>query len=145
MRDTPPRPCAYDSRPCVLVTDDERDVRELIQEILEEAGCQVLTAGDGRQAIAYLAQRSVDLFIVDLVMPEQEGIETISAVRQRWPGLKVLAISGSGALYLRVARLMGAQGTLQKPFTVDALIDKVESMLHIPAEAGAAENLPFSR
>src|ERR1035438_7211794 len=121
--------------PCVLVADDEPNVRDLIQEILEDAGYQVLTASDGEQAIQFLRRRSVDLFIVDLVMPEQEGIETISLVRQTWPEQKILAISGSGSLFLRVARLIGAQETLQKPFTVDALVEKVGALVDLPCDS----------
>jgi DNA-binding response OmpR family regulator len=115
--------------PCILVADDEPDVRDLIQEILSEAGFEVLTAANGREAMSHLESRPIDLFIVDLVMPEQEGIETIKMLRASQPQVRILAISGSGALFLQVARLMGAQQTLQKPFTVDALVEKVAFLL----------------
>jgi len=134
-----------DPAPCILVADDEPDVRDLIQEILQDSGFEVVTAGNGQQAMAHLESRPIDLLIVDLVMPGQEGLETIRMLRERQPAVKILAISGSGALYLRVARLMGAQKTMQKPFTVDALLEKVTALLDgagLPVPHGPA---PFRR
>ncbi len=117
--------------PSILVVDDEPDVRELVKDILESGGYRVLTAANGREALACLGRSDVDLLITDLVMPEQEGIDTIRILRQQKPGLKILAISGSFGPYLEVARMLGAQGALRKPFCVDSLIEKVESLLGV--------------
>jgi DNA-binding response OmpR family regulator len=131
--------------PCILVADDEPDVRDLIREILQESGFEVVTASNGQQAMERLESLPIDLLIVDLVMPEQEGLETIRMLRKRRPEVKILAISGSGALYLRVARLLGAQTTLQKPFTVDALVEKVTALLDGAGSPAPHEAAPFRR
>jgi DNA-binding response OmpR family regulator len=120
--------------PAIMVVDDEPDIRELIRDVLESRGFDVITAIGGREAIASLGLCHVDLLIIDLVMPEQEGIETIGMACRLFPKLKILAISGSEALYLRMARMLGAQETLEKPFSVDVLITKVEDLLASPAE-----------
>jgi YesN/AraC family two-component response regulator len=61
--------------------------------------------------------------ITDLFMPEMDGIETIAALRQRMPGVRVIAISGrSGVDYLTVAKELGVSHTLRKPFEIDELL-----------------------
>jgi CheY-like chemotaxis protein len=113
----------------VLVVDDEPAVRELVKEILESGGYEVLTACNGREAMKSLRRNVVDPVITDLVMPEQEGIETIRAIRKGQPGLKILAMSGSAAPHLSTARKLGAQDSIQKPFTVESLLEKVGHLL----------------
>ncbi len=113
----------------ILVVDDEPDVRELVKDILEGGGYEVLTASNGREAVRCLSQCMVDLLITDLVMPDQEGIETISLLRRERPGLKILAMSGSMGSYLSVAKKLGAHDALQKPFGLEVLLNKVERLL----------------
>lgn len=113
----------------ILVVDDEPAVRDLVKEILESGGYAVLTASNGREAMKCLRRNIVDLVITDLVMPEQEGIETIRAIRRGQPGLKILAMSGSAAPHLGTACKLGAQDSIQKPFTMESLLAKVESLL----------------
>jgi DNA-binding NarL/FixJ family response regulator len=71
-----------------------------------------------------------DLMITDLIMPDQEGVETITKLRREYPRLKIIAISGAfGGRYLRVAELLGADTVLQKPFTPQVLLDTVRKLL----------------
>jgi CheY-like chemotaxis protein len=113
----------------ILVVDDEPAVRDLVKEVLESGGYEVLTAGNGREAMKCLRRNIVDLVITDLVMPEQEGIETIRAIRRGQPGMKILAMSGSAAPHLSTARKLGAQDSIQKPFSLESLLAKVEQLL----------------
>jgi CheY-like chemotaxis protein len=113
----------------VLVVDDEPAVRDLVKEILESGGYEVLTACNGREAMKCLRRNLVDLVITDLLMPEQEGIETIRAIRRGQPGLKILAMSGSAAPHLNTARKLGAQDSIRKPFSLESLLAKVEQLL----------------
>jgi CheY-like chemotaxis protein len=115
----------------ILVVDDEDAIRELFQDLLSAAGYQVLVASDGRQAVDLLRRgMTPDLLITDLVMPNQEGIETIQAVRQQFPKMKIIAMSGAfGGQFLRMAKLLGADATLMKPIQVDQLCVTVDQVL----------------
>jgi DNA-binding NtrC family response regulator len=81
----------------------------------------------------------VDLVVTDLFMPEQEGLETIGAVRKQHPKLPVIAISGGNVVseaMLSVARELGAQEVLEKPFGMDALLAAVGKVLGNKMENG---------
>ena len=76
-----------------------------------------------------LHDQAVDLVITDLIMPEKEGVETISELRRRYPEIKIIAMSGGGmggaTDYLRLAKALGAGQTLAKPFTREVLLKMV--------------------
>ncbi|MBI3207375.1 MAG: response regulator [Candidatus Solibacter usitatus] len=121
----PPRPAK------IVVVDDEEGVRSIVARILESEGYEVLTFEDGRQAVEELERNEIDLLLTDLVMPKQEGMETILQARKRWPDLKVIAMSGAfGGRYLSVAHKLGAHETIAKPFLPDDLIRIVGDTLH---------------
>ena len=109
----------------ILVVDDEPAERGLIRGVLEDAGYEVIEAADGKEAESVLAACEVDLIVTDIVMPEQEGLQTIRWVRKNRPGLKIVAISGSGGPHLHAAELMGADAVLRKPLTRDILLQVV--------------------
>lgn len=114
----------------ILVVDDDADVRSVLVRMLEIGGYKVFEAGDGKQAVAEAHAHPIDLLITDLVMPEQEGIETIKLLRKEYPALKIIAISGAfGGDFLAVAGYLGATETLQKPLQLDAILSTVERVL----------------
>ncbi|MGB9610695.1 MAG: response regulator [Bryobacteraceae bacterium] len=114
----------------ILVVDDDPGVREVIRSMLESAGYTVLAAENGREAMKVLRSATVDLILTDLVMPEQEGIETIKTLRRDYPDLKVIAMSGAfGGDYLRIASYLGAHGTLPKPIQMPALLKLIAEIL----------------
>ncbi|MCX5767095.1 MAG: response regulator [Gemmatimonadetes bacterium] len=120
----------------ILLVDDEFAVRELLAEVLELDAHLVTQADDGASAIAAVERELFDLVVTDLVMPDKEGIETIMEIRQRWPALKIIAMSGGGrgdaADYLDMAASLGAAATLQKPFSSQLLLDTVAQVLATP-------------
>jgi CheY-like chemotaxis protein len=72
----------------------------------------------------------VDLVLLDLVMPEQEGIETITAMRKELPGIRIVAMSGAfEGQYLEIARRLGADATLGKPLSAEQVLAKVAEVL----------------
>jgi DNA-binding response OmpR family regulator len=117
-------------RTCV-VADDHPAILALVTRVLSQQQFRVFTAPDGRKALELLAaQPSCDLLVTDLAMPDGEGIETIRTVRQRYPTVKILAISGAfGGHMLRAAQMLGADATLGKPFTPDTLVATVRALL----------------
>lgn len=117
----------------ILVVDDDPGVREVIRSMLESAGYEVMAAENGREALKILRSSHVDLILTDLVMPEQEGIETIKTLRREYPNLKVIAMSGAfGGDYLRIASYLGAHATLPKPIQMPALLQLIGQMLLAP-------------
>lgn len=114
----------------VLIVDDEPEVRQLFTYVLSGAGFHVLTAANGCEAIESVRNRSVDLVLCDLVMPEKEGLETIQQLRASHPGMKVVAVSGAfGGSFLKAARLMGASATLSKPVSPEKLVQTITEAL----------------
>jgi CheY-like chemotaxis protein len=113
----------------ILVVDDEDGVRKLLCGVLIGAGYDVLWAADGRQAQRIIQSRAIDLVLMDLVMPDREGIETIAELRREHPALKIVAISGFGGTFLQVARRLGARATLAKPISPDELLRVARDIL----------------
>ncbi|MBK9171281.1 MAG: response regulator [Bryobacterales bacterium] len=101
----------------ILVVDDDPGVRLVLEGLLGSAGYRVRAAADGRAALQLYRQAPADLVLMDLIMPEQEGLETISQLRQEFPEARIVAMSGAHPdHYLHAAGLLGADATLHKPF-----------------------------
>jgi CheY-like chemotaxis protein len=123
----------------ILIIDDDADLRTTLQEILEQAGYEVVEVSDGREGLQRYLGASVDLVITDLLMPEREGVETISALRQLNPQVRIIAMSGGGQTgrmnFLQVAAVLGAQRTLHKPFNRHTLLEAVRDLTQSPDES----------
>jgi CheY-like chemotaxis protein len=120
--------------PSVLVIDDEEQVRQLIRETLEPAGYEVEEAGDGREGLNRYRTKPADLVIMDILMPDQDGLESIMTLHREFPLSRVIAITGGSDMigimnFLDVAKMLGARQTLQKPFEVKALLEAVAAEL----------------
>ena len=125
----------------VLLIDDDDLLRGALMQSLINAGHKVIEASDGLQGCELARSMPVDIVLTDLVMPVQEGVETIMTLRRERPKLPVIAMSGgvtNSKLYLDIAGKIGAKRILPKPFMPKALIALVEEVL---AEE-AARNRP---
>lgn len=116
----------------VLVIDDDELVRQTISAILQRRGFQVVLAEDGDAGLEKYQSAAPDVVITDILMPGKEGIETIVELRRLSPSLKIIAISGGGVQgnlsYLDMARRLGANDVLVKPFTPDAVVNAVRGL-----------------
>ena len=111
----------------VLLIEDNADLRDYLRLALESQDYNVLAAQNGKEALGFLDGQGVDAVVTDLFMPEMDGIETISALRKRFPGIRVIAMSGRpGVDYLTVARELGVAHTLRKPFEIDELLSALK-------------------
>ena len=120
------------SVPRILVVDDAPDVRGVILEFLTPDGYEVRLAANGREAFGILGFEDVDLVLTDLVMPDREGIEMIQEIRQRFPAVKTVAMSGAVfGPYLRAAELLGANATLSKPLNSSLLRLTLQQVLTV--------------
>lgn len=116
-----------------LVIDDEAAMRALIATILRGAGHEVIEAADGRIGMELFERHQPELVITDIVMPNQEGIETIRTLHRLRPDVRIIAISGGGHGqfdFLGMAREFGALATLAKPFRKQELLDVVARVAH---------------
>jgi len=121
----------------ILLIDDDDLLRGALVQSLLLAGHKVVEASDGRQGCELARSVPVDLVLTDLVMPVQEGVETILTLRRERPRLPVIAMSGgvtNSRLYLEIAGKIGAKRMLPKPFTPKTLIALVETVLAEEAE-----------
>ena len=78
----------------VLVVDDVPSVSEVLALMLDDFGCDVLTASSGKEALSMLAQQHVDVLIADIDMPGMKGTDLAQRATERWPNLRVLLVSG---------------------------------------------------
>ncbi|MEK7725854.1 MAG: response regulator [Nitrospirota bacterium] len=120
--------------PSVLVVDDEDQIRQLIRETLEQAGYDVQEASNGKQGLERYRTTPADLVIMDILMPDQDGLESIMTLRREFPASRVIAITGGSDMigilnFLDVAKMLGARRTLQKPFDMQTLLDAAQSEL----------------
>ena len=129
----------------ILLVEDEEQLRSMLKIVLESAGHTVQEAGDGREALDSYVRHPADLMVTDIVMPNKEGIETILEFRRNHPGLKIIAMSGGGRNsaqdYLKLAMTFGADYVLTKPFSNQAMLDVVRTLLARPLED--SDSLPI--
>lgn len=124
----------------VLIIEDDEFVQKMLQQTFERAGYDVATAGNGAKGIKLYDSKldlmdPFDVVITDLIMPEMEGIETISKLRKRDPDVKVIAISGGGRNkpedYLQLAKKLGAKRIFTKPVDREALLTAVTELISL--------------
>ena len=117
----------------ILIIDDEEPVCSMLRAMLERAGYEVMEAHDGSEGLQRYQETPADVIVLDLIMPRQEGLETIPILRRLNPQVKILAISGGGQTrethYLQIAAALGAQRTLAKPFRMQELLDTVHDLV----------------
>ncbi|MEN9575159.1 MAG: hypothetical protein RL514_3014 [Verrucomicrobiota bacterium] len=120
----------------ILLVDDDRALADMLCKALASFGYEVLRAGNGREALRLYDPQTVRLVLTDLIMPDMEGVELIVALRRRYPGVKILAMSGGGRNapepYLKIAQKVGAVKTLAKPFLLETLREAVAECLTAP-------------
>jgi len=118
----------------ILVIDDDEAVRSVLTILLGQKNHQVVTAQDGQRGLRAIESGHFDLLIVDLFMPEMDGLETMRLVRKQKPGLPIIVISGSGSRasmpdFLAMATKLGAVESIPKPFRPNELFEVVEKSL----------------
>lgn len=114
----------------VLVVDDDRVVLSSCRRILEAEGHAVTLTSSAKEALAAMAGKKYDLLLVDVIMPEYDGMYLIGNVKQMWTGLPILVMSGYPTPETISSGLrMGATHFIAKPFTPNELIEAVARAL----------------
>jgi YesN/AraC family two-component response regulator len=122
----------------ILFVDDEPNLLHGLQRQLRSMREQwdMYFAANGREAMELMQQTPCEVVVTDLFMPEQEGLETIMALRRKHPNTKIVAISGGGyqGTFIRaldIAMRLGANSTLQKPFSSQQMIQVLQEVIHV--------------
>jgi len=117
----------------ILIIDDDAQTRRTIRRVLEGARHEVVEARNGEVGISLYREEPADLVITDMIMPEVDGLATITILRQDYPDVKIIAISGGGSIgsdaYLYAAENLGVLRTLPKPFGKSELLGAVQELL----------------
>jgi UDP-3-O-acyl N-acetylglucosamine deacetylase len=121
----------------ILVVDDEAGVRRSVRGVLADEGFRVLEAEDGRGALQLITDERPGLVILDIWMPEMDGIELLRHIRDSHPGMPVIVISGHGNIETAVtATKLGAFDFIEKPFSLDGLLQVVDRALDAQPPVG---------
>ncbi|THF61275.1 twitching motility response regulator PilG [Pseudothauera rhizosphaerae] len=121
----------------VMVIDDSNTIRRSAEIFLGQAGCQVLLAEDGFDALAKIADHHPDVIFVDIMMPRLDGYQTCALIKKnpRLSSTPVIMLSSKDGLFDRArGRMVGSDEYLTKPFTKDSLLKTVAE--HAPQRAG---------
>jgi DNA-binding response OmpR family regulator len=117
----------------ILIIDDDELIRLTIKNALKKLGCEVAEAENGNVGVLTFKKEKPDLVITDILMPDKEGLETISDIRALDPNAKIIAMSGGGSsknmAFLQLAKKMGAGLIMSKPIKPDDLLNAIKSLL----------------
>lgn len=114
----------------ILIIDDEPSVRLAIRKVLERDHHDVIEAADGHEGIDCFHDFPLDLVITDILMPEVYGLEVIRTIRKENPTLPILTITAYAPARLTLAKELGSDYTLKKPFSIDELLQIVNKALN---------------
>lgn len=128
----------------VLIADDDPTLRAIASELLAGEGYRILEAEDGDQALGYINAEPVDLVVLDMLMPNKDGLETIIELRRRRSDVRILAISSGGSMdvdsLLKPALAFGADRIMSKPLRYSTFAATIAEMLRAPS----GNRSPFS-
>lgn len=113
----------------VMVVDDSNTIRKTVETILNKNGCQVITAVDGYDALAKIADSRPDLIFIDIMMPRLDGYQTCALVKNNpeFRGTPVVMLSSKDGLFDKAkGRIVGSDQYLTKPFSKDELLEVFE-------------------
>ncbi len=121
----------------IMVVDDDQDMLKIINRTLEMEGYTVITASDGRAALALLEEHSPDLIILDVIMPELGGFQVLKLLRERSNVPIIMLTARREPLLVQKALVLGADDYVTKPFRPLVLMARVRAKLR-RTQAGAA-------
>jgi len=116
----------------VMVIDDSKTIRRSAESLLQKAGCEVLTADNGFEALPIISGQRPDIIFIDIMMPRLDGYQTCALVKNnpKYRDIPVVMLSSKDGLFDRAkGRVVGAEQYLTKPFTREDLLDAIRTHL----------------
>jgi DNA-binding NtrC family response regulator len=111
----------------VLLVDDDEDFLEIMSERMKTRGMEVATSTSAEDALERIATGSFDAIVLDFMMPEMDGIETIKSIKSRNPELQIILLTGYATLEKGVEAIkLGAMDVVEKPADLEALAQKIK-------------------
>lgn len=111
----------------LLLVDDEQDFTEVMYKYLSRNGIEISVANYCREALDTMMSRTVDVVIMDMNMPEMDGLQCLRTVKERWPQVEVIILTGHASVQSGLAGMQGgAFDYCLKPIDVRELLEKVE-------------------
>lgn len=116
------------AKPVLMVVDDEADFAEYVADVAGELGFEVKVHSSARDCLVAISVKRPDIIVMDIVMPDMDGVELVQEIGRRLPGAAVIVMSGFDSRYLGVVRTLGEAGgvnvcgSLMKPFAADELV-----------------------
>jgi two-component system, OmpR family, response regulator len=133
-----------DSSPHILVVDDDREIRELLARFLAKHGLRVTTARDGGEMQKMLAERRIDLVVLDLMLPGEDGLSLTRRLRGAGSSVPIVMLTAMGEDTDRIVGLeMGADDYVPKPFNPRELLARIKAVLR-RAQGASPEGLAQS-
>ncbi|TBR06679.1 MAG: response regulator [Lysobacter sp.] len=112
----------------VMVIDDSKTIRRTAETLLKREGCEVVTASDGFEALAKIADQHPQIIFVDVMMPRLDGYQTCALIKnnQNFKSTPVIMLSSKDGLFDKArGRIVGSEQYLTKPFTREELLDAI--------------------
>jgi CheY-like chemotaxis protein len=123
--------------PSVLIVDDDPTIRLIAAELLQGGEYAIIEADNGNSAMRIINSVPIELVVLDILMPEMDGLEVIRCVKQSHPYIRILAISAGGRRagamsYLETAKVFGADEVMAKPLRLSTFASTVARLLDLP-------------
>lgn len=113
----------------VMVVDDSKTIRRSAENLLTKAGCEVVTAGDGFESLAKIAEHEPDIIFIDIMMPRLDGYQACALIKhnRRFRNTPVIMLTSKDSIFDRArGRLVGSEQYLTKPFSKEDLIGAIK-------------------
>ena len=117
----------------VMVIDDSKTIRRTAETLLKREGCEVVTASDGFEALAKIADQQPQIIFVDIMMPRLDGYQTCALIKgnQKFKGTPVIMLSSKDGLFDKArGRIVGSEQYLTKPFTREELLGAIRTYVN---------------
>ena len=118
----------------VMVIDDSKTIRRTAETLLKKAGCEVITANDGFEALSKITDQNPDVIFIDIMMPRLDGYQTCALIKNNhiYKNTPVILLTSKDGLFDRArGRIVGSDQYLTKPFTKDELLGAITA--HVAA------------
>lgn len=122
-----------DSRPVVLVVEDDKAVRDLLETVLSDEGFEVRTAGDGLEGLLKVRMHQPAALVLDIMMPDVGGLRVLDELAEDGAKIAVIVVTGAPSAAEEARGRLGRENVFDKPFDVDELVNRLRAVTRATA------------